>query len=430
MAEIKILKIGSDGFNTEHNSGTDDIVFNNITAGTQLAVTSGVTITSNISFNAVTDTIAGIQNQNLLDKTASESISGNWTIAGGSTLTITDAPTNATDATNKAYVDSVASGLDWQDSVADKDLNAAPGAPTTGDRYIVASGVASGDLWFGSEEKIAEWNGSSWDFTTPNEGFATYVEDEDVIYIYNGAYDAGTWVKGSSTTNHNDLAGLQGGNGSTEYYHMTSAEDTWLAAAIIAVPTGSNLVDKSGTETISGNWTFTGTVTMTNGDLVLPGSAMGSPVEGSVYWDGTSDKLYLYNGSSYVDVTGTGDANRIVETFTAGAGGISQYYAVYISGNNTVLPADADAISTAKVIGVAPTAISAASSDIIVRSGTIANAINGLGASAGDPIWLSTTAGTLSTSIPTGSGDVVIRVGWAKNTTDLIVDIGSIRRRA
>jgi len=92
--------------------------------------------------------------------------------------------------------------FDWQDSVLDKDLTAPPGSPTTGDRYIVAS-VATG-AWAGEEKAIAEYNGGSWDFATPNEGFCVRVEDENLIYMYDGT----TWANIGSAVDHGSLIGL------------------------------------------------------------------------------------------------------------------------------------------------------------------------------------------------------------------------------
>ena len=40
------------------------------------------TITTSLSFNAVTDTVAGIQNQNLVDKSAAETVTGKWNLMG------------------------------------------------------------------------------------------------------------------------------------------------------------------------------------------------------------------------------------------------------------------------------------------------------------------------------------------------------------
>jgi len=79
--------------------------------------------------------------------------------------------------------------LDWQDSVKDKDLTAPPVSPSTGDRYIVG-GSATG-AWSGHDDEITEYDGANWDFITPTEGSACWVEDEDVVYAYNGT----AWVK-------------------------------------------------------------------------------------------------------------------------------------------------------------------------------------------------------------------------------------------
>lgn len=110
---------------------------------------------------------------------------------------------NPYDAVSKTVMDSAISAalcnLDWQDSVLDKDLTAPPGSPSTGDRYIVAS-PATG-AWSGHEDDIAEWNGASWDFTTPNEGFACEVEDEDSVYYFNGT----SWVNLEGILDHAKL---------------------------------------------------------------------------------------------------------------------------------------------------------------------------------------------------------------------------------
>ena len=72
--------------------------------------------------------------------------------------------------------------FEWQKSVKDKDLSTPPTSPSVGDRYIVASS-ATGD-WSGHDNEIAQWNGSSWDFTEPLEGMFVFVEDEDKLYYY------------------------------------------------------------------------------------------------------------------------------------------------------------------------------------------------------------------------------------------------------
>lgn len=92
------------------------------------------------------------------------------------------------DFATRDFVAATVGGIQWQESVLDKDLTAPPGGESTGDRYLVAS-PATG-AWTGQEDNIAEWNGASYDFTAPTEGFALTVEDENLTYIYTGA----TWT--------------------------------------------------------------------------------------------------------------------------------------------------------------------------------------------------------------------------------------------
>lgn len=80
--------------------------------------------------------------------------------------------------------------------VKDKDLTTAPGSPANGDTYIVAAG-ASG-TWSGQDGKIAHYYGGAWHYWTPIEGTCLWVNDEDLLY----AYDGTSWVVtgGAGTT--------------------------------------------------------------------------------------------------------------------------------------------------------------------------------------------------------------------------------------
>ena len=412
MAQIKVIKINAEGWQEEHGAA-DDVSFATVTAATQLSVTSGVTIGSDIAFNAVTDTIAGIENQNLLDKSASETISANWTIATGYDLTITDAPTDGTDAANKAYVDSVVTGLDWQDSVLDRydPTSSTPPGPSTGQRYL---STATANGW--TVDNIYEWNGSSWTETVVSEGMATWVEDENIVYVYNGT----AWVKFSAVVDHNNLSGLQGGQ-ADEYYHLTGSENAWVTAGIGVVTDGADLVGKDNAVSITGNWTITGELDLSGGEFTFPNAVSASPAEGDTYWDAIANILYVWDGASWVNVASQGTATAVVNSYTAGTGGITQYYAVRISSDDTVLHTDADAISTSKVIGFATQSIAVGNSVSIQENGVLAGALTG--ATAGDVYFLSTTTGQITTTRPTGAGDAVVKVGYAKNATDLHIQI-------
>lgn len=110
-------------------------------------------------------------------------------------------PTDGSHLTTKDYVDSLTLGLDWQDSVLDIS-NSPPASGTLGDRYII--GTSPTGAWVGNANNIAEYNGVGWDITASNEGFAAWVEDEDMLYVYNGT----AWVKFGATITHSNLLGL------------------------------------------------------------------------------------------------------------------------------------------------------------------------------------------------------------------------------
>lgn len=133
-------------------------------------------------------------------------------------------PTLDTHLTTKQYVDNVAQNLDWQNSVLSMTVLYGTASGVEGNRYIAPTTSGS---W--TAEYVYEYIGGTWSGSEPNEGFAAWVEDLDALYVYNGAYPAGEWVKFGSTVTHNNLSGLQGGT-TDEYYHMTSTMYTALTS--------------------------------------------------------------------------------------------------------------------------------------------------------------------------------------------------------
>jgi len=98
------------------------------------------------------------------------------------------------------YLVEVRTKNSWQQPVLDKDLTSPPGSPSKGNRYIVGS-PASG-TWTGHDDEVTQYNGSSWDFLTPVEGWICWVSDEDTYYKFTGA----SWTEltpGSSGGNTN-----------------------------------------------------------------------------------------------------------------------------------------------------------------------------------------------------------------------------------
>jgi hypothetical protein len=80
----------------------------------------------------------------------------------------------------------------WQNSVKSV-IATPPVTPAIGDRYLIAP--AATGVWTGFDNNIAEWTGTAWKFTSPTQGFALKVDNDDnTIYNYNGTYPGGTWV--------------------------------------------------------------------------------------------------------------------------------------------------------------------------------------------------------------------------------------------
>lgn len=223
----------------EHTDGTDDIQ-SATNAQKGLATDSHITaVEANTAHAAV---VTGNPHQATLEeaRTKNNQIAGDID-ANGHQVTGLGSPADTGDAATKGYVDGLVQGLDWQESVIDKDLNDPPGVPVEGDRYIVAAGGIN--AWSGHDEEIAEWISAAWVFTTPTEGAAVWVEDENVNYVYNGAHPAGSWVTMGSTTDHGNLIGL-GDDDHTQYLKVdgTRAMAAGLDMGTFAI-TNVGLVD-------------------------------------------------------------------------------------------------------------------------------------------------------------------------------------------
>jgi len=88
-------------------------------------------------------------------------------------------------------------------SVLDRDLTAPPGSPTDGDRYIVCSG-ASGD-WMGWDLNVALWTDGAWLRLPPRTGWRAWIEDENVLLVYDGS----SWIGTTPTALQNlELLGI------------------------------------------------------------------------------------------------------------------------------------------------------------------------------------------------------------------------------
>lgn len=163
----------------------------------------------------------------------------------------------------------------------------------------------------------------------------------------------------------------------------------------------------------------------------LAGTPTATPTttgEGFVVWDSTNDKMYIWNGSAWVDQTTVAYTQSVQSAYTAGAGGTAIRDVLYISAADTVLPASAAAAGTAQAIGLGVAAAAAAAS-VQVQEDGVMTGFSGL--TAGARYYLSgTTPGAITSTIPATSGHTIVQIGYAKSTTALHINIEQMGRRA
>lgn len=140
-------------------------------------------------------------------------------------------------------ITSLKTGRSHQDAVLDRDLTVPPGSPATGDRYIVAA-TATGD-WATHDNEIAEWDGSAWVFTVPEEGFTLYVTDEDRELVFGTT----TWSFAGSVVDHDNLqntginshAQIDTKLGNAAYKNETNVYTKAQRGAVVALTDGANI---------------------------------------------------------------------------------------------------------------------------------------------------------------------------------------------
>jgi hypothetical protein len=261
----------------------------------QFTVSSaGVVDLTSITFNNVTDTIAGIQNQNLLDKTAAGTITGIWDFSTTTHATATIAFADI----NSGTVDSISS------LTASGDLDI--GAHGFRAQTLTADGLTSGRVIFAGTDGLL-----SGDSDMTFSGAKLTVTELEVS----------TSTVSTSTITYLDVSGGVATFAevtTTDFYcsdclNETEIEDIYLLFAgdemtgnltfdagtvAIAGIQNQNLLDLTATESISGEWTFSATTTLATTTITRLGVGITTPsyaldVGGDINLSGT-----LYQGGS------------------------------------------------------------------------------------------------------------------------------------
>jgi len=75
-------------------------------------------------------------------------------------------------------------------AIVDRDLNAPPGSPAEGQRWIVAASPSPTGAWAGHGNHVAAWQDGGWVFCVPQAGWFAYVIDEGALVAWSGS----AWV--------------------------------------------------------------------------------------------------------------------------------------------------------------------------------------------------------------------------------------------
>jgi len=268
------------------------------------------------------------------------------------------------------------------------------------------------------------------------EDISTWTWDEDDNLwrqTDSSAITAGAGLDRSGSTISVDLdttaaetgAGTGGGSSGLEF--DTSGNSGELRAAVSATGAIGRQADGLGIRLPS-----------SNPGLQISGNELDAKLDGTRGLAKDASGQYIkidnssitFDGSGNLQASGATEAQRIENEMEVNAAVVVADAVEWDGANDRVEPCDADTVGEARVVGIATSAQPTPGSDCTVVSlGVAASVISG--ATVGDPYFLQ-TGGGIGPGLPTGSsGDFrrVVRVGYAKNATDLWVEIQDFGRR-
>lgn len=329
---------------------------------------------------------------------------------------------------SKVYVDdqisAAGTAAEWFDSAIDI-LLTPPVGPTTGDRYLITGGIATG-AWTGREEDVAEWNGATWDFQTPTTGTYIGVDDEtDGLYYFGGSTWAKTFFENTTASLGVEKVGLDirldifSGGGIKLIGNEVAVEPDDFA--------GTGLVD-DGSDNLAIDFSTTfdevGKAIQAS-DLASTTNGEGASIIGIEDAGGftTATDVEAALQEIFADL----EASTNGVTYTAGTGGVSAGDMVFISGNDTV-----NTYSTITnpevVVGIAETSAAAGGQVNVLANDTVITGILS-SATAGTKYFWNGTGYTTNFASFT-PGQYVYVGGVAKNATDVAVEVSFVARRS
>jgi hypothetical protein len=462
MAERKPLFMDqTEGYHEEMATG-DSITLGGLSMGGAIDMNESGTggphkITNAASATADGDVLVYGQTGADLD---SLNMTGNITMNSNNMTGLPSTPSGDTAAASKAYVDSVAQGLDVHDSVR---------AATTA-ALTLASDFENGDAIDGvtlatNDRILIKDQGSGVEngiYIVQATGAPTRATDWAIGYTAAGAFvfvEEGTANGDNGFVCTNNVGSDVTGTDALTFSQFSGAGQITAAQGLVK---SGNQLDVELTST--GGLQFTGvspdgtlgvkpdttSTTTTEANAVITGAnglsvkVDDSTIEGSLQGSAGAESLRLKDGgitgaklASDIAISTTGNIETTAGTFTgdgsgltnlpsaastdaltvtakkASAGTIAKGKAVYITGYSDpdylVELADADTGAAMPAIGIAGGTITDAAAGTLVIAGKI-ETLDTSSFSAGDPLYVSTTAGDLTATKPTGAANLIQKI--------------------
>ena len=199
-------------------------------------------------------------------------------------------------------------------SVLDRELTTPPASPIDGDRYIVASGATG--LWAGWDQNVTTWVDGVWMRLVPRPGWLAWIADEATVAVWTGTI----WkLVGVPQDVSDAIFSLVNDADPTKRALFSLSGITTATTRTFTLPnTSSELAILAGTQTFTGNKTFSGTMTVSAATATI-----GTSAATSTYGMGTGATTTGLTKTLNLGTGGSSGSNTVVNigSATAGAGG-------------------------------------------------------------------------------------------------------------